>query len=135
MINELEINLKDSFISECWTFYKSCILGSYPNGRKWMFTHMEVYLDGGGGAFWGNGTYYPLDYYDDILKIAPGNINKITPQKLISYIKRKIDSDTYILIDSDYSIIFNVPEVGAQLHEILIFGYDDEEEIFLCPTI
>lgn len=95
MIKRLEINLKDSFVSECWTFYKSCILGSYSNGRKWMSTHMEVYLDGGCGSFWGNGTYYPLDYYDDILKFAPGNINKITPQKLINYIKRKIDSNIY----------------------------------------
>lgn len=72
-----------------------------------MSTHLEVYLDGGCGSFWGNGVYYPLDYYDDILKIVPANINKITPQKLVSYIKRKIDSNTYIVIDSDYSIIFN----------------------------
>lgn len=135
MIKRLEINLKDSFVSECWTFYKSCILGSYSNGRKWMSTHMEVYLDGGCGSFWGNGTYYPLDYYDDILKFAPGNINKITPQKLINYIKRKIDSNIYILIDSDYSIIFNHEESGTQLHEILVFGYDDEEKVFLCPTL
>ena len=135
MIKKLDINLKDSFISECWTFYKSCIIGSYADGMKWMATHMEVYLDGGCGSFWGNGAYYPLDYYDDILKIVPTNINKIAPQKLVSYIKRKIDSNTYIIIDSDYSIIFNHKESGGQLHEILIFGYDDKEEVFLCPTL
>ena len=135
MIKNLDINLKDSFISECWTFYKSCIIGSYSDGQKWMSTHMEVYLDGGCGSFWGNGVYYPLDYYDDILKIAPANINKITPQKLVSYIKRMIDSNTYIVIDSDYAIIFNDEESGGRLHEILVFGYDDEKEVFLCPTI
>lgn len=135
MIKSLDINLKDSFISECWTFYKSCIIGSYLDGQKWMSTHMEVYLDGGCGSFWGNGAYYPLDYYDDILKIAPANINKITPQKLVSYIKRMIDSNTYIIIDSDLSIIFNDEKSNGRLHEILVFGYDDEAEAFLCPTI
>lgn len=135
MMKNLNINIKDSFISECWTFYKSCILGSYSDGQKWMSTHMEVNLDGGCGSFWGNGVYYPLDYYDGILRIAPGDINKITPEKLINYIKRKIDSNVYILIDSDYSIIYHNEESGARLHEILIFGYDDEEEVFLCPMI
>ena len=47
MKNILDINIEDSFVSECWTFYKSCIIGSYSDGRKWMSTHMEVYLDGG----------------------------------------------------------------------------------------
>ncbi len=135
MKNILDINIEDSFVSECWTFYKSCIIGSYSDGRKWMSTHMEVYLDGGCGSFWGNGVYYPLDYYDDILKIAPADINKITPQKLVSYLKHKIDSNTYIVIDCDYSIIFNDKESGAQLHEILIFGYDDEDKVFFCPAL
>ena len=136
MTFELPINISSNHVSECWTFCKSCILDTYLGGQQWQALNMSVYLDMSGNAFWGkNGTFYKLEYFDEILAISSGNLRRISVNKVVDFIKDNLNKDTYIIIDCNMSKISLDSEAGLQIHEILIYGYDEDEKVFFSPLL
>lgn len=136
MAFELPINVSSNHISECWTFCKCCILDTYLEGRKWEALNMSVYLDMSGNAFWGkNGSFYKLEHFEEILAISSGNLRKISENKVVDFIKSNLKRGTYIIIDCNMSKISLNSDADMQIHEILIYGYDEKERVFFSPLL
>lgn len=122
--------------AECWTYYKTCIIEAFAEGRNWLATHMNVILDENYGVEFGDRLYsYPPYYYDSILEMEPVNIIKIKPERVVEYIKKLLCKKYYIIMD------FNVPKIVSLLnddfyvHEQLIYGYDDSSKVFYMPLL
>lgn len=135
MICKLPININSNHISECWTFYKCCILDTYLEGNKWKAINMEIYLDGN-NAFWGEGnSFYPLEHYDAILKITPASLRRVSEKNIVSFVERTIKSGSYVIMDCNISKISFSSDDSFHIHEILIYGYDDEARVFFSPLL
>ena len=136
MICKLPININSNHTSECWTFYKCCILDTYLEGKKWEAINMEIYLDGNDNAFWGDGnSFYPLEHYDTILKIVPASLRRISEKRIISFLEKSIKSGLYVIMDCNISKISFSSNDLFRIHEILIYGYDDEARVFFSPLL
>lgn len=133
---ELPIVIDSTIKTECWTYYKTCILETSQFGRNWLATHMNIYLDGNYNVLFGDGlSIYPLHYFESALKVQNADINRIKPNSIIDYIKNSLNHNYYVILDCNISKISLVNSSDFRIHEILIYGYDDIEKVFLSPLL
>lgn len=132
-MKKLPISISNAMIvSECWTFTRLAIIQTSPYAQDWIASHMRIFADFSGDIHFGeNLRRYLPSYYSDILEQNHINIFEIANENLILTIKRKIDSNQYVIISSLSHNIENNPV----FHEIMIYGYDDSLEVFLSSKI
>ena len=136
MLNKLPIVLKPDIISECWTYYKFAIMQTSEFYPEWLLSHIQLVTYSNGRCVFGSDDqFYPLSYFNDILDIEDGNLNSVTPSEITTYLKKMIFNGKYIVLDLNFFKIYNIQQEGFHLHETLIYGYDDEEEIFFTTLI
>ena len=52
---ELPIVVDATIKTECWTYFKTCVLETNRFGKNWLSTHMNIFLDGNNNALFGDG--------------------------------------------------------------------------------
>ena len=132
---QLPIVVDACITSECWTYIKTCILESSAEGRQWMAAHMNVFFDGKNVFFGENFKFYPAEYYNTALNFRPTDINEISSSNLVSSIRSTLNNGEYVVLYCNISRIFAVCDKAVDIHEIMIFGYDDEKQVFFSSLL
>ncbi len=136
MITKLPIVLKPHITSECWTCYKFAVMQTSKFYTDWLMSHMElVTFSTGHSTFGYNERVYNLSYFNEILNIEDGNLLEIYPEIIIDFIKKQIMDKKYVIIDLEINTLFKVKNNDANIHETLIYGYNDEEKVFYSLSI
>ena len=60
-------------------------------------------------------------------------VSEITSEEIVSVICSEIDQEHYVILYLDSNCLYG--NNGISLHELLIYGYDREEENFYCPFL
>ena len=132
----LPIEIKPMVTSECWTYYKFAILQTVNNFDYWLSTHMSIYMDNNGRVLFGeNGSFYPLSYYNDILKIGEEKYGSISQNDIVDFLISEIDKGNYIILDVNYNKIANRSREVFRFHETLVYGYNKKDKVLLCPKL
>ncbi|MDR1326558.1 MAG: hypothetical protein LBK00_11030 [Treponema sp.] len=117
--------------SECWNFFRTSIIGTAPSGHEWIASHYAVFMHWGGHIHFGDGLdRYATPYYD-ILEQRSFPLEQYGVQDLASHIERWIDAGAYVMLDADTGKLIENPEF--RIHELLMYGYDEERRIFYSP--
>lgn len=132
---QLPIVVDACITSECWTYIKTCILESSTEGCQWMATHMNVFFDGKNVFFGENFKLYPTWYYDTALSFHPTDINEISSFRLISSIRNTLHAGEYVVLYCNISRIFALCDKAVDIHEIMIFGYNDEKQVVFSSLL
>lgn len=69
---------------------------------------------------------YRLSTYNEILPCEQIHLFSLTKNKVISILKEHLRKGLYIIASLRYN-----PE-KCSVHEILLFGFDDKKQIFMC---
>ena len=132
----LKVSGEPLITSECWTYYKMSVIQTGIGFENWLITHMKLFIDGNGNAFFGeDGELYPLSYYGDILNIEDGNIMNVSKTDVIQFIVQCINDGKYVLIDVNFRRFFDPAENAFRLHETLIYGYDLDKQEFTTSIL
>lgn len=120
---------------ECWTFYKLAILNTSQIAKSWLATHIEFYINENmcGGYSNADGDYYRMRYFADILAMRRLPVSVIIPRELIDIIMKEIDISHYIVVYVNSKRLNNIK--GLSLHELLIYGYDENKRVCFCPVL
>ena len=133
MKNILPINLNPKITSECWTYLRSAIIDAYPHLINWYVNHLDIlYINDNFDVNYGEygDKYQVLQHYESVLNSYTRNILDLTYDNIIDFIIEQINNDKYIMIDCDLSKSINI-----NIGQILIYGYDMEEQIFYIAGI
>jgi hypothetical protein len=130
-VKQLPIKLDAAITSECWNFFRTSIIGTDPFGHEWIASHYDVFMHWGGHIHFGNGLdRYATPYYD-ILDQRSFPLERYGAQDLVSHIEQWIDEGAYVMLDADTGKLIENPEF--RIHELLVYGYDEERRIFYSP--
>ena len=132
----LPIHIDASIQTECWSFYRSAVIEAYPALSEWYTQHYNhLFADKDFNLFYGeNGCKYnQLSYYEEVLHTEGFPHELIRSEDIIPFIKAKIDENTYVLFECDFRVLINREQ--NYTHEILIYGYDDDKQVFFAPII
>ena len=137
-LKKLPICIENSLPTECWSYYRFAVIEAYPHLIPWTVQHYQHIFSSyecGWEVFHGqNGAKYDqLTYYSDALITEGMYHGEIPSDALIPFIREKIDRGMYPLIECDYSLLMG-REPGF-IHEVLIYGYDDEKQVLFCPLL
>lgn len=133
---ELPVVVDSTIKTECWTYNKTCILETSKFGKNWLATHMNIFLDENYNALFGDGlSIYPLQYFESALKVQSTDIGKIKPNMIVDYIKNSLLQNYYVVMDCNIAKISFFNDKDFYIHQILIYGYDDSEKVFLSPLL
>lgn len=125
----LPFEIKSKIETECWNYYKIAVIQTLPKYENWLSAHMSVCIDTVDEQvyFGSEGNPHPLEYFSDILDIEELDMCMIHPDHLIELVKEKINNGWYYVVfvcdETDY------------LHEVFLYGYDDEEEILYSVSL
>lgn len=134
----LPICIENSLPTECWSYYRFAIIEAYPHLIPWTVQHYQhIFSSYGCGweVFHGqNGAKYDqLTYYSDALITEGMYHREVSSGDLIPFVREKIDQGIYPLIECDYSLLMG--REPGYVHEVLIYGYDDENQVLFCPLL
>ena len=136
MTVKLPIASKPHITSECWTCYKFAIMQTSPFYTDWLMSHMELVTYSNGRCIFGYNEYiYPLSYYNEILDISDGNLLNVPPERIVAYLKEQIDRKKYVIIDLNFNRVYSDKVSDLDIHETLIYGYNDENAEFYSLLI
>ena len=130
----LPIAIKDNpIVSACWTFAKTAIIKTSPYAEDWMASHLQLYMDHTFCTYFGeSNSMYPPGYYDDILHTKNLDVFSINTDNIIPTIKGNLDEGRYILLRTNWN---TADKREPRFHEVLIYGYDDEKQVFFVPLM
>lgn len=126
MKKRLPIVIDAIIMSDCCTYDRIAIIQTSPHAEAWLSTHINVIVEDNLSAWHGSvDSIYTMDYYKDILSFQEINTWEVPPEKIVAMIKEEINNGNYIEIELNFS-----ENSFINRHEALIFGYDDEENVF-----
>lgn len=130
----LPVELNTAVITECWVFEKLAMIQASPFGEDWLSTHFQLYMDPYYSCYFGDGeTHYPSSYFWDILAFEEMPLFALSEEELFSLILRHLREGRYVML-----MICHVnggPDGTDFFHEGLLYGYDDEKEVFFAPQL
>ena len=134
-MKKLPISYENQLNGECWTFYKFSILSTSEIAKPWLATHIEFYINENmsGGYGDSDGDYYRMRYYSDVLSFERISASDTTPEKIVRVIYDEIEKDRYVVLYLNFNRLYG--REGVSLHELLVYGYDDERKICYCPFL
>ena len=128
----LPIELNTAVITECWVFEKLAMIQASPFGEEWLSTHLHLYMDPTYSCYFGDGeTHYPTSYFWDILAFEEIPLFSLAEDELFSLILRRLREGRYIMV----MLYHEGQDGGDYFHEALLYGYDDEKEVFFAPQL
>lgn len=129
---KLPIVLDTAIISECWTFAKLAVIQTSKYAEAWLASHLTLHRTSWLTYFGDCHSYHDLAYYEDILTIREMDIFSLDGDRLVEALKQNVDRESYSLIYTDWNIS---GEGEPRFHEILIYGYNDEKQVFYAPIL
>ncbi|MCI9414738.1 MAG: hypothetical protein HFJ79_06160 [Clostridiales bacterium] len=132
----LPIRIDASIQTECWSYYRAAIIEAYPALSEWFIQHYNhLFADKDFNLFYGeNGSKYnQFSCYEEVLHTEGFPHELIRSEDIISFIKAKIDENTYVLFECDFRVLINREQ--SYTHEILIYGYDEDKQVFFTPIL
>lgn len=134
-MKKLPLSYSEQPSGECWTFYKFAILKANPIAAPWISTHIEFYINENMCGGYGNADcdYYKMRYYNDILSMTRIPVIDTTADKIVPTICKEIDDKHYIILYLNFNRFSNLKDIS--LHELLIYGYDEEKRVFYCSYL
>lgn len=124
---ELPIQLNNiECVSKCWIYNRLAIIKTSPYYKDWIASHFNLVATSGFQFDFENAK--PA-YYEEILMRKQVNIFQLTKQNIVDKLKGYLRDGYYINImlkpypDEDY------------IHEIVIFGFDDNTKNFIAVGI
>ena len=124
---ELPIQLEAiDCVSKCWIYNRLAIIKTSPYYKDWISSHFNLVIRKGFQFDFENAK---PEYYEEILTRKPVNIFQFTKQNIVDKLKGYLRDGYYINImlkpnhDIDY------------IHEIVLYGFDDEIKIFMAVGI
>ena len=130
----LPIELKTAVITECWTFEKRAVIQSAPLADDWLASHLSLYMDAEFSCYFGDGeSYYDPAYYRDILRIEELPLFPLSEEETLSLIRQNLREGRYVMVMLHQGI--EERDGRNDYHEALLYGYDDEKEIFFTPAL
>lgn len=121
-MKKLPVKIDAYVVTECWTYYKLAILQAYENGRRWLASHMEIFMRDLASNFGVNEELFLPDYFGNILTYEEINMWQTEPDSIVEVIIDAIDQGHYIIMD-------------LSIHETLFYGYDKEKQVFYVPWL
>ena len=136
-MKKLPIAMQTDIVSECWTFYKLAVMETHPRGEEWIASQrMGPFLEEEGYycVFGEANEICPLSYYNDILTMA--EIPVQSPDMIVELVRQILDEERYVLMDFDVRRLYGgVAEELPIIHETLLYGYDEEKQVFYNPVL
>ena len=136
---KLPIVIKPFVTSECFTFSKFAVMQNSPSFPMWAIRNFKLYLDIYGESSYGEIDSYGLSHFENFLDIKDCKMLNVSIDKFIDYIIDKIDNGYYIIVDVDYNFlinaVFNLELSEPGVHEVLIYGYDNDKKVFFVPVL
>ena len=130
----LPIDIQNNpIVSECWTFMRTAIIKTSPYAEDWLASHFQIYMDPSLCTYFGEGNdMYRPSYYEDILHVQNLDPFQMNADNIVSTIQNNIDNGRYIMCITNW----NFSDLDKpQYHEVLIYGYDEEREVFFAPLM
>lgn len=130
MRKKLAIADKNYYFEECWSFTRFLIINSDERYEKWMYTNYNFITNNKDNEiiYGENGLIYDQHtIYNELLITKRFYYTEIKSSDIINYIKNQIINESYVLIT-----LYKIENDGV--HEILIYGFDDERKCFYFPT-
>ena len=133
---ELPFDYNAAVVTECWTFYRLAIIQTTPFGREWLASHLRVFMQRRFRVYFGeNFQIYYHQYYHDILRYEGIDIRTLPPESLVDLLKRHVRQGRYTLVECDFDQLNGQPSGKPVFHEILVYGFDDERQVFFTPVL
>lgn len=127
---ELAINIEEiGCVTECWVFNRLAILKTSKYYEDWVASHYPLYADADLNFFFGETSSLLPDYHDTILERKHINLFTLSQDRIVEKAKEML-ADGYYLI-----MTIKVPVEIESYHEVLLYGFDDEEECFFAIGI
>ena len=142
---QLPINVQNEIITHLYDALPLCIILANENLKGWFYNHfISLYLESTRHTlgyrhhdirYAENGIYIDYCSYKEVLTFNPVNAENIyLHNEIISFLKHNLNNRNYVILFLDY---YELPQTryyhNQHLdHEILIYGYDDEEQCLNC---
>lgn len=125
---KLPIVINNYVKSECWTQLLLSIIQTSEHAPAWIASHIGIIGLDDMSCWYGNLSKI-FSYRDtlDILNFEEVNIWNIPPDNIVDFLHDEINKENYIVLELKH-IVNEAKEY--QIHEQLIFGYDDDKQVF-----
>lgn len=110
------------------TFFRTASIETTQSGQEWVLSHFNIYMYKNDNLFFGDG----MSYYD-ILQHDCIPIETFDANNIIDFCKKNIDEGYYVIVDVNFRDLFNNDENEFYRHEMLLYGYDEDGQVFLSP--
>ena len=119
----------DNYVkSECWTQLLLSIIQTSEYAPAWIAAHIGIVGLEDMACWYGNlSKIFSYRNALDILNFEEVNIWNVKPESIVEFIKREINAENYIVVELKH---LSQNQNGYWIHEQLIFGYDDEKNVF-----
>ena len=135
-MKKLPIVIDAAIMTECCTYYKMAVIQTSQHYNEWAASHLEIYgHESLGCAFGYNQRQYDLKEFDNILSFQEIDLWSVLPDKIVERLKEEIDSENYIILDCNFQKLFPEEVDRFYIHETLLFGYDDRQEVFYSSAL
>lgn len=127
-MKELPLKLDASITAQCLAFFRTAIIETTQSGQEWVSSHYNIFMDKDDNLFFGDGMAYHDILQHDCIPIETFDANHI-----IDFFQKTIDEGYYIIVDVNFKYLFSNHENEFDMHEILLYGYDEDAQVFLSP--
>lgn len=135
-LKKLRIAEQALITSECWTYYKFLVLQNSSGFEEWILSHMRLYISENCSSVFGEkGDMYSLEYYSNILKFDEINIVSCQKNGIVKTLIELLETEKYVILDVNYNRIIKSNKDDFWLHETLIYGYDEDSQVFYSPIM
>lgn len=124
---ELPICISDvDVVTDCWIYNRLAIIKTSGLYKDWIASHYDLYMDNCYNFLFGDIKNHAPSYHDEILERNQIHLSSIKENNIVELLCDELKNENYIVMHS-----FSYDE-EYDLHEILIFGFDDVEKYFSC---
>lgn len=134
---KLPINYDPIIKYECWTFFRTSIISAYPELEDWFVNHLnDICITSQYDCDFGtNGRKYNIvSHYEQALEFVELTFSSFNEKNIIEKLSGYLNDGLYVIIDIDSSKIYTDIEESF-VAQFLIYGYDDEKQVFFSPSI
>ncbi len=133
----LPINLNLIINSECGIFYHASIIECLPYGMEWLTTHISMMTKSDGEITIGvDERPFMVEHFSEILDTDYIDYEDVAPERVVQTVRNLIDDGCYAYVFMNTGIAFQGQDrPNPFLHDYVVYGYDDEEQLFKVAAL
>lgn len=130
-MKKLPLKVDAIVMSECWTYFRMAIIETSPYKDLWLAAHFRIFSYHDFSVMLGeNGRMHPMNYFADILSFKEIPVGQVNSETLVEIVINEMQQDRYVILDCNYPKLFTDTPQEFYLHEVYLFGFDENKEIF-----